>query len=35
LQAIGKGYDDLITIDFVRQLAQEIGGFIAPRGYED
>ena len=35
LQAIGKGYDDLITIDFTRQLAQEIGGFIAPPGYAD
>jgi Asp-tRNA(Asn)/Glu-tRNA(Gln) amidotransferase A subunit family amidase len=35
LQAIGKGYDDLITIDFARQLAQEIGGFVAPPGYYD
>jgi amidase len=35
LQAIGKGYDDLITIDFARQLAQEIGGFVAPSGFED
>lgn len=35
LQAIGTGYDDLITIDFARQLAQEIGGFVAPPGYKD
>jgi amidase len=35
LQAIGKAYDDLITIDFTRQLAKEIGGFVAPPGYDD
>jgi len=35
LQAIGKGYDDLITIDFARQLGDEIGGFTAPPGFED
>ncbi|HTE39571.1 MAG TPA: amidase family protein [Steroidobacteraceae bacterium] len=35
LQAIGNAYDDLITIDFTRQLAREFGGFVAPPGYED
>lgn len=35
LQAIGDAYDDLITIDFTRLLAKEIGGFVAPPGYGD
>jgi len=35
LQAIGGAYDDLITIDFARLLAQEIGGFVPPPHYED
>ncbi len=33
LQAVGAEYDDLITIDFTRLLAREIGGFEAPPGY--
>jgi len=35
LQAIGDGYDDLITIDFTRLLAKEMGGFVPPPGYDD
>jgi amidase len=35
LQAIGDAYDDLITIDFARLLSKEIGGFVAPPGFED
>ncbi len=35
LQAFGNAYDDLVTIDFVRLLSQEIGGFVPPPGYED
>jgi amidase len=35
LQAIGNAYDDLITIDFARLLAREIGGFTPPSGYAD
>jgi amidase len=35
LQAIGDAYDDLVTIDFVRLLSKEIGGFTPPTGYED
>ena len=33
LQAVGAEYDDLITIDFTRLLAEEIGGFAPPPGY--
>jgi amidase len=33
LQAVGREFDDLTTIDFCRLLAQEIGGFVAPPGY--
>ena len=33
LQAVGAEYDDLITIDFTRLLAQEIGGFQPPPAY--
>ena len=33
LQAVGAEYDDLITIDFTRLLAREIGGFEAPPGF--
>jgi len=35
LQAFGKAYDDLITIDFVRRLGEHIGGFTPPPGYGD
>ncbi|HJP36556.1 MAG TPA: amidase, partial [Gammaproteobacteria bacterium] len=30
VQAIGNAFDDYITIDFTRLLAEEIGGFQAP-----
>jgi len=33
LQAVGREFDDLATIDFCRLLAREIGGFRAPPGY--
>ena len=33
LQAVGAEYNDLITIDFARLLAQEIGGFTPPPNY--
>ena len=35
LQAVGAEYDDLVTIDFARLLADEIGGFVPPPGYRD
>jgi amidase len=35
LQAFGNAYDDLLLIDFVRQLAREIGGFVPPPGFDD
>ena len=34
LQAVGREFDDYITIDFCRLLAAEIGGFVAPPGFE-
>ncbi len=34
LQAVGREFDDYLTIDFCRLLAHEIGGFVAPTGYE-
>ena len=34
LQIIGAEGDDLTTIAFAHSLAAEIGGFIAPPGYE-
>ena len=34
LQAVGREFDDLITIDFCRLLAREIGGFRTPPGYD-
>jgi len=34
LQAVGPEYADLLTIDFTRLLAREIGGFQAPPGFE-
>jgi amidase len=33
LQAVGAEYSDLVTIDFTRLLAREIGGFVPPPGY--
>ena len=33
LQAVGAEYDDLITIDFTRLIAEEIGGFAPPPDY--
>ena len=30
LQAVGAEYDDLVTIDFARQITQEVGGFAVP-----
>ena len=30
LQAVGREFDDYLTIDFCRLLAQEIGGFVTP-----
>lgn len=33
LQAFGDAYDDLITIDFTRLLAEEFGGFSPPPDY--
>jgi amidase len=34
LQAVGREFDDYRTIDFCRLLAEEIGGFEAPPGFE-
>jgi amidase len=34
LQAVGREFDDLLTIDFCRLLAREIGGFQSPPGYD-
>lgn len=34
LQAVGREFDDLMTIDFTRLLAREIGGFSAPPNYD-
>lgn len=34
LQAVGAEFNDYLTIDFTRQMAEEIGGFVAPPGYE-
>ena len=33
LQAIGAEYDDRVTIDFTRLVAEEIGGFAPPPDY--
>jgi amidase len=35
LQAIGNAYDDLITIDFARQMTEQRGGFEPPPGYDN
>ena len=34
LQAVGAEYNDFLTIDFTRQIAEEIGGFVPPPGFE-
>ncbi|MEM7016689.1 MAG: amidase [Pseudomonadota bacterium] len=34
LQAVGAEFNDYITIDFARLLAEEIGGFTPPAGYD-
>lgn len=34
LQAVGKEFDDYVTIDFARLMAQEIGGFVPPPGFD-
>ena len=34
LQAIGAEFDDRTTIEFARLVAQEIGGYVPPPGYE-
>jgi len=31
---VGAEFNDYITIDFARLLAQEFGGFLAPPGYD-
>ncbi len=33
LQAVGKEFDDYLTIDFARLMAEEIGGFVPPPGF--
>lgn len=33
LQAVGAEFNDYVTIEFTRLLAQEIGGFVAPPAY--
>ncbi|MEX2482268.1 MAG: amidase [Gammaproteobacteria bacterium] len=33
LQAVGREFDDFVTIDFCRLLAAEVGGFVPPPGY--
>jgi len=35
VQAIGAEFDDRTTIEFARLMAQEIGGFMPPMGFED
>ena len=35
LQAVGAEFDDLQCIDFARLVAEELGGFAPPAGYED
>jgi amidase len=35
LQAVGAEFADYTCIDFARLVADEIGGFVAPEGYED
>jgi amidase len=33
LQAVGGEYQDYITIDFARLIADELGGFVPPPNY--
>ena len=33
LQAVGAEFNDYVTIDFTRLMAEEIGGFIPPPAY--
>ena len=35
LQAVGAEFQDHVCIDFARLLADEIGGFVPPEGYDD
>ena len=35
LQAISAEYNDYVCIDFARLMAEEIGGFVPPSGYDD
>ena len=35
IQAIGAEFDERTTIEFARLMAQEIGGFMPPTGFED
>ena len=35
IQAVGAEFEDHTCIEFARLMAQEIGGFVAPPGYED
>lgn len=35
LQAVGGEFQDYTCIDFARRMADELGGFTAPGGYED
>lgn len=35
LQAVGREFDDYLCIEFARLMADEIGGFLVPPGYED
>ena len=34
LQAVGAEFNDYTCIDFARLLAEEIGGFVAPPGFD-
>lgn len=34
LQAVGAEYNDYLTIDFTRQIAEEIGGFVPPPAFQ-
>ena len=33
LQAVGAAFQDYVTIDFTRLVAEQIGGFVAPPNY--
>ena len=34
VQILGPLYGDLTTIDLARRIGKEVGGFVAPPGYE-